>query len=214
MNPIVHWLAIARVAARNAVPLIGILFDGWSAANVVVLYFLDTLLSLAVIFAGLAKTFAPATVSGPLRLELTCAAVALLLCALFALPLGLPVGIALASSQFSFGNALSDRSLRIGALVQCAIAAWSYVELRRALRSHSAAELKLKQRFGIVLLRWAALLAACYLGLEFAPDRALLLLLVATYVAVSVAAEIAPARLLRGTPADEGEAPRQGPRGL
>jgi hypothetical protein len=212
MSPLVHLVSVAEVVARNAVPLFGIVFEGWSASNVVVLYFLDTLLSLGIIFAGLAKAFSPPSsgVSGRIRAELTYAAVALLLCAVFAVPLGIPVGIALAASDFSFSEAWRDPSLRIGALVQCAIAAWSYVLLRRALGSHSAADLKLKLRFGIVLVRWAAVLGACYLGLTFGPSRALLVLLVATYVAVSIVAEIAPYRLLRGTPADEYEPPGKG----
>lgn len=216
MSPFYHWLFVADVVARNAVPLVGILFDGWSAANVVVLYFLDTLLSLGVIFAGLAKTLSPAngTVVGRVRLELTCAVVALFLCAVLAVPLGLPVGIALVTSDFSFSDAFRDHSLRIGALVQCALAAWSYVALRWALGSHTPSQLRLKQRFGIILMRWAAVLGACYIGLYFGPNRAILLLLVATYVAVSILGEIAPSRLLQGTPADEGELPAAGNRGL
>lgn len=206
MSSIAPWFFVAHVVARNAVPLVGIVFDDWPAANVVVLYFLDTLLSLGVIFAGLSKALSPpesGSVSGRIRSELAYAVVALFLCAVMAIPLGLPVGIALAALDFSFSGAFRDRSLELGALVQCALAAGSYVWLRRALASHSASDLKLKQRFGIVLLRWAALLAACYLGLQFAPNRALLFLLVATYVAVSIVAEIAPERLLQGTPADK-----------
>ncbi len=216
MSAIYDGLFVADIVARNAVPLVGILFDGWSAANVVVLYFLDTLLSLGVIFAGLAKTLSPAngTVAGRVRLELTCAAAALFLCAVFAIPLGLPVGIVLATSDFSFTAAFHDHSLRIGALVQCAIAAWSYVALRRALGSHTPSELRLKQRFGIILMRWAAVLGACYVGLSIGPNRTVLLLLVATYVAVSIVGEIQPNRLLQGTPADEAELPAAGIRGL
>jgi hypothetical protein len=216
MSPIYYWLLVAHVVARNAVPLVGILFDGWSAANVVVLYFLDTLLSLGVIFAALAKALSPAngTVAGRVRLEVTYAAVALFLCAVFALPLGVPVGIVLATSDFSFTAAFRDHSLRIGALVQCGIATWSYVDLRRALGSRSPSDLKLKQRFGMILMRWAAVLGACYVGLTFGPNRAVLLLLVVTYVAVSIVGEIAPSRLLRGTPADEAELPAAGNRGL
>jgi len=209
MSPIYYWLLVAHVAARNAVPLVGILFDGWSAANVVVLYFLDTLLSLGVIFGALAKALSPAngTVGGRVRLEVTHAVVALFLCAIFAVPLGVPVGIVLATSDFSFTAALRDRSLRIGAFVQCAIAAWSYIDLRRVLGSRSPSDLRFKQRFGIVLMRWVAILGACYVSLSFGPNRAVVLLLVVTYVAVSIVAEVAPYRLLHGAPADEAEIP-------
>jgi len=224
MSPIYYWLLVAHVAARNAVPIGGILFDGWSAANVVVLYFLDTLLSLGVIFAGVAKALSPAsgTSAGRVRAEVTYAVVALFLCAILAVPLGVPVGIVLATSDFSFTAAFGDRSLRIGALVQCAVAAWSYVSLRRALGSHSPSELRLKQRFGIILMRWVAVLGACYVGeeavdvvdhllvsfdLSFGANRAVPLLLVVTYVVVSIVAEIAPSHLLKDTPAGEAELP-------
>ncbi len=50
--------------------------------------------------------------------------------------------------------------------------------------------------------------------MSIGPNRAVLLLLVATYVAVSIVGEIAPNRLLQGTPADEAEIPAAGNRGL
>ena len=216
MSSIYYWLLVAQVVARNAVPLVGILFYGWSAVNVVVLYSLDTLLSLGVIFAVLARALSPAndTVAARVRVEITCAAAALFLCAVVAVPLGVPVGIVLATSDFSFTAGFRDHSLRIGAFVQCAIAAWSYVDLRLALGSRSLSDLKLKQRFGLILMRWAAVLGGCYIGLSFGPNRAVLLLLVAIYVAVSIVGEIAPSRLLRGTPADEAELPAAVNRGL
>jgi hypothetical protein len=52
-------LAIANAIARNLVPLGGILFFGWSAANVLILYFVDTLLAMAVMFAGMMRHFLP-----------------------------------------------------------------------------------------------------------------------------------------------------------
>lgn len=44
----------------NFVPVGGILFLGWSAFNVLVLYFAGTMLTMTVMFAGLAHYFAPA----------------------------------------------------------------------------------------------------------------------------------------------------------
>ena len=38
-------IAIAQIVARNIVPLVGVLFLGWRAANVLLLYFLDTVRS-------------------------------------------------------------------------------------------------------------------------------------------------------------------------
>ena len=49
-------LDIANTVARNLVPLGGILFLGWSAPTVLVLYFADTMFAIAVMFAGLAHS--------------------------------------------------------------------------------------------------------------------------------------------------------------
>lgn len=206
MDAVVTPVGIAQVVARNIAPIVGIVFFGWSVTNVLVLYFLDTMLSFGVIFAGLAKSFSPPPaegVGGQVKAQITCAFVALLLCAVFAVPLGMPIGIALAESEFSFGEVLADHSLRVGALWQCAMAFWSYVGLYRALETHSPEELRLKQRFGLILMRWAAVLLVAYSGLGLIPGRVGMFLLVAAYVAASIFAEIAPDRFLRGTPADD-----------
>ena len=204
MNPLANPIAIAQIVARNITPLVGILFFHWSASNVLILYFIDTLLSMAVIFAGLAKSFTPASdvVTGRIKSEITFVFVALFLTAFFAIPLGMPIGIVLATADFSWRFAFYDESLRLGVLAQCIIALGSHVELYRALATHSPEQLKLKQRFGLVLMRWVAVMAVCYTGLGFLGDYGVFLL-VAAYIGASIFAEIAPDRLLRGTPADE-----------
>ena len=196
-------VGLAQIVARNAVPMIGILFLHWSASNVLILYFLDTMLSMAVLFAGLAKSFSTPVegVAARIRQEFGFLFVALLVSAFLALPLGMPVGIALATTDFSLAFTLADHSLRAGLLVQSAFALWSYVALRRALESHSPAELKLKQRFGLVLLRWVAVLMVAYFG-AVALGNFGLFLLVAAYVVASIFAEIAPERFLRAMPGD------------
>lgn len=216
MNAVVSAVALAQIIARNVTPLVGILFFQWSASNVLVLYFLDTLLSMAVIFAGLAKSFSPPVrdgVAARINAEAGYVLAALLICAFMAVPLGIPVGIALAVSGFSFRIALADHSLRVGLLVQCAMALWSYITLYRALNTHSPSELKLKQRFGLVLMRWVMVLVVCYAGLGFLGSAGVFIL-VATYIAASIFAEIAPDRFLRGTPgafAEEGADRATGP---
>jgi Family of unknown function (DUF6498) len=204
MNPLVTPIGIAQIVARNITPLVGILFFNWSASNVLILYFIDTLLSMAVIFAGLARSFTPVGdgVAARIKSQFTFIFVALFLTAFFALPLGMPIGIVLATVDFSWRFALYDESLRLGVLAQCIIALGSYVELYRALGTHSPEQLKLKQRFGLVLMRWVAVMAVCYAGIGFMGGFGVLLL-VAAYIGASIMAEIAPDRLLRGTPADE-----------
>lgn len=204
MNPLVNPIGIAQIVARNITPMVGILFFDWSASNVLILYFVDTLLSIAVIFAGLARSFTPPSVGVAARIkaQFTFIFVALLLTAIFALPLGMPIGMALASADFSWRFAMFDESLRLGVLAQCIIALGSYVELYRALGTHSPEQLKLKQRFGLVLMRWVVVMGVCYTGLGFLGEFGVYLL-IAAYIGASIVAEIAPDRLLRGTPADE-----------
>ena len=208
MDALSRAVLLAQIVARNVVPLVGILHDGWSPGNVMLLYLWDTMLSLGVVFAGIAQSMMTGSEKANqtrLQVALTPIVVAMLLCAVFVVPLGMPIFIALAASDFKLGAALHDRSLWIGVLVQCAIAAWSYRTLFRALRTHTPGELRLKQRFGLVLMRWVAVLAACYFLLQFGAGRLVLIAIVAAYAVASIVAEVAPDLLLRGTPADEPE---------
>jgi hypothetical protein len=41
--------AIASLISRNLVPVAGVLFLGWSAANLLLLYYIDTVLEFAVV---------------------------------------------------------------------------------------------------------------------------------------------------------------------
>ena len=55
--PVANPLAIGQVVARNIVPVVGVIAFGWPAFNVLLLYFVDTLLALGVMFAGLLAWF-------------------------------------------------------------------------------------------------------------------------------------------------------------
>src|ERR1700681_2425485 len=205
MNGAFNPVTISQAVARNIVPLFAILIFHWSTGNVLILYLLDTLLSMAVIFAGLMSTFSPPPedegVGGWINAEAGYVLAGLLVAAFLAVPLGMPVGIMLAASGFSFREAFNDSSLRGGALVQTVVALWSYIELYRALRSHSPAQLKLRQRFALVFMRWVVVIMATYFILDILPpSEVMLLILVAAYIAGSIVAEIAPDRFLRAMP--------------
>ena len=58
-NPASNPLVAAQVIARNIVPVAGIAFLGWNAQNVLFVYFIDTLLTLGVLFAGVLRHIAP-----------------------------------------------------------------------------------------------------------------------------------------------------------
>lgn len=121
MNSIVTPVGIAQAVARNITPLVGIIFFQWSAGNVLILYLLDTLLSIAAIIAGLAVAFLPPTnadgLAARINTEVGYVAMALFTAAFLAIPLGMPVGIALAVSDFSFRDAFHD--------IRCAWVRWS-----------------------------------------------------------------------------------------
>lgn len=208
MNAGFSPMVIVQAVARNIVPLVGILAFHWSAGNVLILYFIDTMLSITVIIAGLMSKFAPAPdddgVSGWINAQAGYVAAALFFSAFAAIPLGAPVGIMLAASDFSFRGAFNDHSLRVGVLVQSVVALWSYIGLYRALRTHAAEELHLRPRFALVFMRWVVVIMATYFILDILPpSEPVLLLLVVAYIAGSIFAEIAPDRFLRAMPGGE-----------
>src|ERR1700676_5077429 len=99
-NPVV----IAQAVARNIVPLVGILVFHWSTGNVLILYLLDTLLSMAVIISGLASSFASPPddegVGGWINAEASYVLAGLLVAAFRAVPLARRVGVMRGASGF------------------------------------------------------------------------------------------------------------------
>src|SRR3954471_20027209 len=115
-------LDIANIVVRNLVPLGGILFLGWSAPTVLVLYFADTMFAFAVMFAGLAHSFSSAAKedgwAARVNGEVGAVAVAIFLAAFVAIPLGMPVFFMLLGSQVTFASLLEDPAFRAGLLLQ------------------------------------------------------------------------------------------------
>ena len=196
-------LLIAQIVARNIVPLAGILLLGWSAPNVLVLYFVDTLLSMAVIFAGLMRYMLPPPDddwAARTNAEVGYVAAALLLVAFLAVPLGVPLIFMLAPGDSHWRTLLADPAFRGGVVMQAVAAFWSGAGLYRALRTYSPEVLRLKRRFALVFLRWMVLLMATYAGVFVLFGGYGALLFVALYVATSTVIDIAPDRFLRAMP--------------
>ena len=202
----------AQIIARNIVPLAGILFFGWNAQNVLIVYFVDTLLAMAVLFAGVLRKFAPPIEDDGLAARINGEAgmvgggVFLALCV--AVPLGLPIMFML-GWRVDWAALANDRQLHVGLLWQCAAAVWSYVGLYQALRIATPEALRLKRRFGLVFLRWMALVLVAYSPLALVLGGHGALVFVAIYVVVSIWAELAPDHFLRIMPgaADDSEQP-------
>lgn len=195
---------LATTVVRNLVPLGGILFLGWSATNILLLYFLDTLLAMAVMFAGLARHFSPAIEDGGLAArvngEVGVVAVALLLACIIAIPLGMPLFMMLAAANVDWRGLLADPGFRAGLVMQAIAAFWSCLGLYRALRTQTPEQLRMKRRFALVLLRWVVLLMAMYSGFLFLFGRFAAALLVAVYAGTSIVIDVAPDRFLRAMP--------------
>lgn len=210
---------LANTVVRNLVPIGGILFFGWSAANLLLLYFLDTLLAMAVMFAGLTRHFTPALaddgIAARVNGEVGVVAVAVLLAGFFAIPLGLPLFMMLGAADMNWREVLADPAFRVGLVMQAIAAFWSCMGLYRALRTHTPEQLGLKKRFALVFLRWMVVLMAMYSGFLFLFGRFAALILVAVYAGTSIVIDIAPDRFLRAMPGGGEDArplPGQAPR--
>ncbi|MFO1317471.1 MAG: DUF6498-containing protein [Burkholderiales bacterium] len=199
-------LEIGNTVFRNIVPLGGILFLGWSAPAVLVLYFADTLLAMAVMFAGLMRHFMPPPKddgwAARANAEAGCIGASLFIVAFMAVPLGVPLIFMLAGTDATVRTLFADEMFRGGLVLQAIAALWSGRDLYRALKVHTPEELRLKRRFALALLRWVVVIMATYFGLGLLPDRFAPIFFVAVYAAATIVVEIAPDRFLRAFTAD------------
>jgi Family of unknown function (DUF6498) len=197
-------LLIGQIVARNIVPVAGILLFGWSAPNVLVLYFIDTMLSLGVIAMGVARYMLPPPTdqgwAARANAEGGYVGVALLIIAVFAVPMGVPLIFMLVPTGADWRTMLVDRSLHIGIALQVAAVCWSGFGLVRALRTHTPGELRLKRRSAFVFLRWLVLLMATYSGVFLIFGHYSALFFVVLYVATSIVIDVAPERFLHAMP--------------
>lgn len=200
-------LALGQAVARNVVPVVGILAFGWPAIQVLLLYFIDTMLAMGVLFAGLASYFGRQSADGTaarINGEAGAIFVAVFLCAFIAVPLGMPlVFVGAFTGWEGFGSLWKDQAFLAGAAWQAAAAIWSCAGLWRELRVRTPEELRLKRRFGFVLARWVIVLFVVYSPIASLAGRFMPHLLVIVYAAASVFLEVAPNRLLRLMPGGE-----------
>jgi hypothetical protein len=197
-------LAIANAVARNLVPLGGILFFGWSAANVLILYFVDTLLAMAVMFAGLMRRMLPPPTdegwAARANAEVGYIGAAAFICAFLAVPLGVPLIFMLMGSDVAWRGLLFDAGFRSGLVLQAIAAFWSCHALYRALKTYTPDELRLKRHFALVFLRWMVVIIPSYFGIGFVFGRFAAFFFVALYTAATIMIDVAPDRFLRAMP--------------
>lgn len=191
-------------------PLGGILFLDWSAANLLILYLVDTLLAMAVMFAGLMRHFLPPPTdegwAARANAEVGYVGAALFICAFLAGPLGVPLIFMLMGSDVAWRELLSDPAFRAGLVLQAIAAFWSCRDLYRALQTHTPEELRLKRQFAFVFLRWMVVIMVTYLGIGFFLGRYAAFFFVAIYTAATIMIDVAPDRFLRAMPGGEEDA--------
>lgn len=194
-------MEIVNIVVRNAVPIVGLVFFHWSAANLLSLYFIDTLLAIAVIAAGFFYHQFPAEEAPGLAARINTiagyAGGAAFIALLFAVPLGMPIFILVFGvNQVSFLDMLRDHGFLVGVGLQTIASLVSFRDLVAALRKYSPDQLALKRRFAFVFLRWFGTMMAAFVPVTFLLGRYGPLLLVVVYIALTIYAELLPDRFL------------------
>jgi hypothetical protein len=191
------WLA--HVISQNVFPLAGVLLLGWDAKNVLLLYFVDTVLAMAVIFAGLAGAFLPAHRAADRRKFAHGAGLIVpVMIVIVAVTLPFVLG-----RDFNWQAAADDGQLRAGMLWQAIAALWSCRDLIRALRESTPEKLRLERRFGLVLSRWLTLVLLAVVVVSDRFGQYGSVVLVAAYIVLSIWIEVAPQHFLAGMPHED-----------
>ena len=196
------WRALLAVT-RNAVGVVGVLFLGWAAPTLVVLYFADTLAGMWAVFAavGFKLSNADPRRGGGAVLEgaLTATAVGLFLVAVVAVPLGIPVVMLLGASSVTWRQLSADPTLATGVGVVALTGLVGAVSHVFALAEGRAGDASVKQVFAILVTRWVLVLIAIY-NLGFILGRFGLYAIVLAYAAASVWSELEPERFAQLIP--------------
>lgn len=193
----------ATVIARNLVPVAGIIILGWSASNLLVTYFLDTLLAFAVLFA-LAGTqiipYQPDPMMRPLgrfQYAVEIAMMAAAATSIVAIPLGMPLYIFVSIHSWPWKEALADFWFRIALGLQAGTALTGFARIFGELRRLPDAQRHLQRRFGFHFIRWFLVIAVAMTGLGMLPGFVGGFILVTTYAIATIYLELAPDRVMK-----------------
>ena len=196
--------AIATLIARNLVAPVGVLLFGWSATNLLLLYYLDTVLEFAVLIVlvgrhvtGIGPTGTPTRpFNGPadwVRMSIAAIFAALLI----GLPLGVPLVMVLGAFDVSWRDFL-DPTFLWALAAQAAASVSGAVQVHRMLLVRSDDEHVLKHRAAFIVGRWMVLvLAVAMVPYAWLGRRLGGAVLVAIYAGASVYFELFPGRALR-----------------
>jgi hypothetical protein len=159
-------LRLILVVARNAVGIVGVLFFGWSPSTLVVLYFADTLAGMWAVFAAVGFKFSSADprqgFGAVAEGAVSAILVGLVLVAVVAVPLGLPVIILFGASSVPWRQVSADPTLTAGIGVLALTALVGAIRHVFALAEGRSRDAAVKQAFAILMIRWVLVLLAIY----------------------------------------------------
>lgn len=170
-------LNAAALIARNLVPVVGVLLLGWSAAKLILVYFVDTLLTFAALFALAVITIMreplPPERKGKTwtlgeRIGLVGFG-SLIFSAVLAFPLGLPLFMFGILRELSWHGVMDDRELHWALLIQAALVLWFFAQNYFVVAAQSRARGHLRERFGFAFIRWFIILLAIYVTTALLP---------------------------------------------
>lgn len=192
-------VTIVSVVLRNAVAVAGMLFLGWSASEIVLLYFLDTLVVIWGIFTAVIFLFGDNVRQSWFDRAYwwaTALALSAFVTIFMAIPLGMPVVFVAAASSWGPLDALVATEFRL-ALVTVAIAGLAGAVYRSFHGATDEASLvSLKWEFTLVFGRWFAVMAIVVtVGFLFLQYAAAVMVIV--YSAIAVITELYPDRFIK-----------------
>jgi hypothetical protein len=189
-------LRVAQTVGRSLAPLFGVVFLGWSAANLVVLYFADTLIGMTMVMAAVfAHTFGPKEDESPIYVLsdwISFLATGAFVASFVAIPFAGPVLFLLLRSGFDPVQALDDPELRAGLLFQIAAALIGYLQLLPRLAQMPLEALGARRRFGMLFIRWFLLCVVALSPIGVLLGTAGGIVLVALYAGLTIFGELAP----------------------
>lgn len=210
MDPSFPWRHVGGVVARALIPILGVLFLHWSAGNLLIVYFADTLASFfSVSVLAVGRLYGVEEESGPawyrrLSSGMQLAASGAMLTLIIALvPFGFLLFMLLVE-DFEWRFALHDRDLWIGVAAQFCAAVTLLLREYRRIEAAADADRLIRARFGLVFVRWVFV---CVVFIASAgilqPQHGGLLaaifsfVLVLAYALATIVMELQPGRLLQ-----------------
>jgi len=196
------WLESRRerillVILRNLIAVIGILFLGWSAQNLIVLYFVDTLAAMWALITALALNFPEAKAAPSLVARAGNYAnvlfAAVFLVAFMAIPLGMPLFIYLMMVQWDWSAALAENDFVYGLISIAALSLIGMLRQYQTMARLTPDKSPARHEFGILMTRWVIVLLMIY-GVGFLLGEWGAYVLVIGYAVATAASEIYPQR--------------------